>query len=136
MYARRPLRSNVRHGLLAAALAALALLVQALIPAAAIAHDNAAGAPMTISLCTGEGIKTVTVGGDLPAGKHFMGLHCTACAFANFAAIDDGASALTAQPVRYLARTVVFQPERTFAAAQARAPPRPPGQGPPAPRTV
>src|SRR4051812_49245442 len=103
MRARRPSRPTARHGLIAAALAALALFVQALIPAAAIAHDAANGAqvsgPMTISLCTGDGEKTLTLSGQPPVQKHFMGLHCTACAFANFAAIDDAGSALSAEPV-------------------------------------
>ncbi|MDB5431515.1 MAG: hypothetical protein JWP35_2631 [Caulobacter sp.] len=127
-------RSQSRPGLVAAALAALALLIQALIPAAAIAHDAASGA-MTLSVCTAEGLKTVTVGAApaAPAGKHFMGLHCTACAFANFAALDGrGDGALAAVTVRYAQRTVIFHPERAHAAARARAPPRPPGQGPPA----
>jgi hypothetical protein len=137
MRAPRPFRPNARPGFLAAALAALALFVQALIPAAAIAHDAANGG-LTMSICTGEGLKTVTLGGGQtdPAGKHFMGLHCTACAFANFAVLDGPDQGLGAQPVRYAAYRIVFQPERTFAAARARAPPRPPGQGPPAASTV
>jgi hypothetical protein len=136
MRAPRPFRPNARPGLIAAALAALALFVQALIPAAAIAHDTAGGGGLTMSICTGEGLKTVTVGGEAPAGKPFMGLHCTACAFANFAAVPEPDLGLSARPVRYAAHRIVFQPERTFAAAQARAPPRPPGQGPPADSTV
>jgi hypothetical protein len=132
MRARRPFRSTRRPGLIAGALAALALLVQALIPAAAIAHDAANGG-LTLSICTGQGLKTITLGDGKsePAGKHFMGLHCTACAFANFAAVDGPQADLLARPVHYTAQAIVFQPERTFAAAQARAPPRPPGQGPP-----
>lgn len=139
---RRPRsRGTPRLGLVAAALAALALLVQALIPAAAIAHDAAQGGRQglgLIAICTGQGMKTVAVAGAVtggqpdPAAKHFMGLHCTACAFANYAATGDGDLGLAAQPVRYAARAIVFQPERVRAAAQARAPPRPPGQGPPA----
>lgn len=134
----RHLRASSRPGLVATALAALALFVQALIPAAAIAHDAANGV-MTLSVCTAEGLKTVTVGADpaAPAGKHFMGLHCTACAFANFAAVNGrGDGALSAAPVRYARRTVIFHPERAHAAARARAPPRPPGQGPPTPSIV
>ena len=135
-----------RHGLIAVALAALALFIQALIPAAAIAHDNsidAAGGGLTVSICTGQGLKTI----DLATGKvvssqpdsaakHFMGLHCTACAAANFAAVRDHADIQVGAPVRYAARAIVFQPERAHAAAQARAPPRPPGQGPPNPSIV
>ncbi len=135
-----------RHGLIAVALAALALFVQALIPAAAIAHDNAAdaaGGGLTMTICTGQGMKTVDLAtGKVvssrpdPAARHFMGLHCTACAAANFAAVKDHADIFMGAPVRYGAQAIAFQPERTHAATQARAPPRPPGQGPPSPSIV
>lgn len=137
MRAGPPHRATARPGLIAAALAALALLIQALIPAAAIAHDAANGG-VAMVICTGGGEKTVLVGADAPgaAKKHFMGLHCTACAFANFAAVDGADLGLSARPVRYATAASAFPPERAFVAQGARAPPRPPGQGPPASLTV
>lgn len=137
MRARPRLRTVARPGLAAVALAALALLIQALVPAAAIAHDNANGG-VAMVICTGEGAKTLVVGGQPagPSAKHFMGLHCTACAFASFAAVDGGDQGLTAQPVRYASAPIAFPPERAHVAKGARAPPRPPGQGPPASLTV
>lgn len=118
-------------------LAVVALLVQALIPAAALAHARA-GDPVQITLCTREGLKLVTV--DAGAGKAaaaspiskpkgFAGLPCLECVMACCAAVETTAPDAAA-PVRYAAPAFVLTPFALVGTPGARAPPRPPSQGP------
>lgn len=112
-----------------ALLAMLALLVQALIPAAAMAHE--AGTGQAIVICTADGARTVAVGGQAqPARKGFAGLPCYQCVAASLA-VTDATGAQVSAPVLYAARVETAPPMARRGMAPARAPPRPPGQGPP-----
>ncbi|WP_454718246.1 DUF2946 family protein [Caulobacter segnis] len=119
--------------LLAAFAAVLAVLVQVLLPAAAMAHDlRESGSAMVI--CTADGSKVVIVDEDgsvrtAPA-KGFMGLKCTDCVGPTLAATLSAPVPAIA-PVRY-AEYVETPVERVLGVrGHARAPPRPPSQGPP-----
>lgn len=120
--------------MLAAFAAMLAVFVQALTPAAAMAHDlRESGSAIVI--CTAEGSKVVLIGEDgsvrtAPA-KGFMGLKCSQCVGPTLAAVLDLPVPIIA-PIDYA--EVVPTPIRRVLGVRghARAPPRPPGQGPPA----
>lgn len=122
------------RALLAALAAMLAVFVQALTPAAAMAHDlRESGSAIVI--CTAEGSKVVLVGEDgsvrtAPA-KGFMGLKCSNCLGATLAVTLD-APAPIAAPVQYAAHVETPIQRVLGVRGHARAPPRPPGQGPPA----
>jgi hypothetical protein len=112
-----------------ALLAMLALLVQALIPAAAMAYE--AGTGQSIVICTVDGAKTVTVDGQRQTPKKgFAGLPCYQCVAASLA-VTDTPETLVSAPVLYAARVEAAPPMARRGMAPARAPPRPPGQGPP-----
>jgi hypothetical protein len=112
-----------------ALLAMLALLVQSLIPAAAMAHE--AGTGQSFVICTVDGAKTVTIDGQAPAPKKgFAGLPCYQCVAASLA-VTDTPDSLVSLPVLYAARVEIAPPMARRGMAPARAPPRPPGQGPP-----
>ena len=120
--------------LLAAFAAMLAVLVQALTPAAAMAHDlRESGSAMVI--CSAEGSKVVIIEKDgsvrtAPA-KDFMGLKCSNCVGPTLAVTIDAPTPAIA-PVQY-AEFVETPVQRVLGVrGHARAPPRPPGQGPPA----
>ncbi len=122
------------RALLAALAAMLAVFVQALAPAAAMAHDiRESGSSMVI--CTAEGSKVVVIGADgqvrtAPA-KGFMGLKCSACVGPTLAATLATPAPLVA-PIEY-AEFVETPVARVLGVrGHARAPPRPPSQGPPA----
>lgn len=112
-----------------ALLAMLALLVQALIPAAAMAHD-AAG--QSVMICTADGAKVEQVSGDVIGKKDpkgFAGLPCAQClavALATTTAPD-----VAVAPVLYGVHVAPAPVAALTGVALARAPPRPPGQGPP-----
>lgn len=113
-----------------ALLAMLALLVQALMPAAAMAHDAASQAVM---ICTTDGAKAVQVAGDVigkpkPA-KGFGGMACAQCVAVSLATTTQPDIAVA--PVLYSARIETAPRAALTGVALARAPPRPPGQGPP-----
>jgi hypothetical protein len=113
---------------LAALLAVLALLVQALIPAVAMARPDASGG---VVICTANG--TLTIGSDGKAQaphKGFAGMLCQDCLALAMAAVV--APELAVQPVAYAAERVEHAPVVSLLEPRARAPPRPPGQGPPA----
>jgi hypothetical protein len=116
---------------LAALLAVLALLVQALIPAAAMARPDASGG---VVICTATG--TLTIGSDgKPQAQHeaphkgFGGMPCQDCLAVAMAAVVT--PELAVQPVSYAAERVEHAPVTRLLEPRARAPPRPPGQGPP-----
>jgi hypothetical protein len=120
--------------LLAALAAVLAVLVQAMTPAAAMAHDlRESGSAIVI--CTAEGSKVLILGEDgsvrtAPA-KGFMGLKCSNCVGPTLAATLS-APAPSIAPVQY-AEFVETPVQRVLGVrGHARAPPRPPSQGPPA----
>lgn len=122
------------RALLAALAAMLAVFVQALTPAAAMAHDlRESGSAIVI--CSAEGSKVVILDKDgsvrtAPA-KGFMGLKCSSCVGATLAAVLDAPVPVVAS-VSY-AQVVETPVERVLGVrGHARAPPRPPSQGPPA----
>jgi hypothetical protein len=107
----------------------LALLVQALIPAAAMAYE--AGTGQSIVICTADGARTVTADGqEQTPKKGFAGLPCYQCVAASLA-VTDSPDAQVSAPVLYAARVETAPPMARRGMAPARAPPRPPGQGPP-----
>ena len=113
----------------AAWLAVIALLIQALLPAAALAAQSRAAGEQIV-VCTLAGVKTVTVGGhETKGGKSFAGLPCADCLAATTSAVP--APELGVEPAVYAAARIDHAPERRWAPQVARAPPRPPGQGPP-----
>lgn len=107
-----------------AVFAVFALLVQALIPSLASAATSRPGEQV---VCTSHGLTTVKLGDTAPAQA--MSLACDHCVCPPAAAPPP----VSAQPVVLVAYAREAAPE---AAAidlppPARAPPRPPGQGPP-----
>ena len=107
-------------------MAALAIVLQALIPAAAIAQDHSG----QIQLCTGHGAKLVAPAGGYAKGGRFGGLACEQCVMASLAAVAGD------PPVTPLPTAFAYAAPRLRAPAaaplQARAPPRPPSRAPPA----
>ncbi len=120
--------------MLAALAAMLAVFVSALAPVAAMAHDiRESGSSMVI--CTAEGSKIVVVNKDgsvstAPA-KGFMGLKCSACVGPTLAVTLDTPAPLVA-PVQYVEFVETPIARVLGVRGHARAPPRPPSQGPPA----
>lgn len=114
---------------IAAWLGVLALLVQALLPAAAMAAQSGVARGEQIVVCTLAGVKTVTLGDHDKAGKGFAGLPCHDCLAAATAALPAPEPVLTR--IAYVSARIEHAPERSWAPQLARAPPRPPGQGPP-----
>ena len=121
------------RALLAALAAMLALFVQGLTPAAAMAHDlRESGSAIVI--CSAGGSKVVILEKDgtvrtAPA-KGFMGLKCSDCAGPTLA-VTLASPVPVVVPVQY-ADYLETPVERVLGVrGHARAPPRPPGQGPP-----
>jgi len=110
--------------------AVFALMVQALMPTMAMAaRPDLAEASI---ICTGTGLHTLAPDGKLaPAHKQtFGGMPCQDCLAAAMAAVAP-APAPSVQRVAYAIARVEHAPVRAVFAPRARAPPRPPGQGPP-----
>ena len=106
-------------------LAVLLLVLQALIPAAAIASDHAAG--QTVEVCTPSGAKALR----LPPPHHhgFGGLACEQCVIASLTALGAAApprvpTAVRVEPARFLVRIAVARRSGAYL--------RPPSTGPPA----
>lgn len=113
---------------LAALLAVFALLVQALIPSAALAARP--GPDGALVICTANGTQAITPDGKpLKPQKGFGGMPCQDCLAAAMAVVAPGP--ITVQRVAYATARVEHAPVRPVFAPRARAPPRPPGQGPP-----
>jgi hypothetical protein len=112
---------------LAALVAVFALMVQALVPAAAMAAAPDASGRMVI--CTQNGTATVSFGGAPSKPKGFAGMPCQDCLAAALAVVQT--PELAVQPVIYVAARVEHAPAQRTIEPRARAPPRPPGQGPP-----
>lgn len=124
-----PRRAQTRSTWPIALLAMLAVLVQALMPAAAMAHD-ASG--QSVLICTADGAKSVEVAGDVIGKKDpkgFGGLPCAQCVAVALATTTPPDIAVA--PVLYGARIAPAPRAALTGVALARAPPRPPGQGPP-----
>jgi hypothetical protein len=111
-----------------ALLAAFALLVQALWPLTAAAAAGADLGP-ALQICTGHGLASAPADDQAPA-KSAPGHPCQHC-------ICPAVAATPAEPLALAvpARFEIREPRVLAQAAApppARAPPRPPGQGPPA----
>lgn len=112
---------------LAVLVAVLALMVQAFIPAAAMATTpNAAD---TMVICTGTGVATVSDPAAPSKPKGFAGMPCQNCLAVTLAVTQ--VPPLAIQPVIYAAERIERAPVERLVKPRARAPPRPPGQGPP-----
>lgn len=123
-FGRKMRETRVRLGILAAV---LALFGQALLPAAAMAAESLAS--VRIELCTEQGAKTVVIGADGEQKKGFAGLPCHDCLAATMAAV--AAPELAVVQVAYVTTQVRHAAPAPTLQPRARAPPRPPGQGPP-----
>ena len=111
---------------LAALVAVFALMVQALVPVAAMAAaPDGSGA----IICTQNGTTTVAFGGQPARPKGFAGMPCQDCLAAALAMTQT--PELAVQPVIYQTGRVEHAPAERPVEPRARAPPRPPGQGPP-----
>lgn len=114
---------------MAALLAIAALLIQALLPAAAMAAQARPGGA-TLVICTQMGPQTVKVGdAGKPHKGGFAGLPCPDCLVAASAALPAPEPLLL--PISYAVAHVEHVAVRRTAPQLARAPPRPPSQGPP-----
>ncbi|HEX5378254.1 MAG TPA: DUF2946 domain-containing protein [Phenylobacterium sp.] len=111
----------------AALLAVMALLVQALLPAAAMAAQ-ASGATR-IEICTAQGSQSAVIGADGKARTGFMGLPCQDCLA--IAAAMTVTPELAVEPIAYALARVRHVEAAALGLRLARAPPRPPSQGPP-----
>lgn len=119
--------------LLAAFAAVLAVLVQALTPAAAMAHDLRESGS-TIVICSAEGSKVVIIEADgtvrTEPAKEFMGLKCSDCVGPTLVVTVDAPVPAIA-PVHYVEFVQTPVVRVLGVRGHARAPPRPPSQGPP-----
>lgn len=122
-------RQSAGRARLALWLGVLALLVQALLPAAALAAQSRSPGGEQMAICTSVGVRTVAVDPSEDAKTPFAGLPCQDCLAAAVAALPAPDPA--AEPVAYARARIDHGPERSWAPQLARAPPRPPGQGPP-----
>jgi hypothetical protein len=107
-----------------AILLALALLLQGLVPAAAFAHDEAAG--QGLEICTLHGLEHRQSG---HRDHGFAGLACEQCVLASLAMVSSDPPPV---PVRAEAAEFAYRPIAERPSILPRAPPRPPSQGPPA----
>jgi len=123
-----PARHNARHDrrALCALFAVFALMVQALIPAAAMARPGSEAAQV---ICTATGTAALTTHGQPSPGKAFGGMPCQDCLAAAMACVTT--PELAVQPVAYEVARVEHAAAAPLLEPRARAPPRPPGQGPP-----
>lgn len=122
-------RRSKSMGALPALLAAFALIVQLLIPAAAMAWESASGRGPLIVMCTADGAVAVPAADQPDHGKGFGGLKCHDCVMASVAAV--GPAAPVSVPVLYAVRAELASPGRDRPQARTRAPPRPPSTAPP-----
>jgi hypothetical protein len=122
-------RKFLRHrwtSTLPAAMAALLLALQGLIPAAALVHRPAE----QLELCTAKGLKRVAAPGEQRHQHGFGGLACEQCVMASLAALG-AAPPQTPLPGGWSYEAPAL-PTPSAAPMTARAPPRPPSRAPPA----
>jgi hypothetical protein len=112
---------------LAVLVAVFALMVQALVPAAAMAATP--NASETMLICTGTGVTTMSGQAAPSKPKGFAGMPCQDCLAAALAVTQ--LPTLAIQPVIYAGARIERAPVERLIEPRARAPPRPPGQGPP-----
>lgn len=116
---------------LAALIGVLALLAQALLPAAALAA-TAAGARQ-VELCSSDGGEVIAVDRHGTPVAPFAGLPCFDCVGAVTAATVPPQPAVV--PVVYAASVHFVRPAGRHLRPPVRAPPRPPSRAPP-PHTI
>lgn len=119
-----------REGLapIAAAFAVFALLIQALLPAAALAATRGDGPALVV--CTLDGSKTVfSQALPQPKPKGFAGLPCQDCLVAVSAFLATPVLSVEPGPAVFV--RIAHDVRPAVRLALARAPPRPFGQGPP-----
>ncbi len=126
----RQIRRGTGRGALPAMLAALAMLVQLLIPAASMATEARAGQGPVIMLCTADGAVAVASDSVPDHGKGFGGFKCHDCVMVSVAAI--GPATPLVLPVRYAAQIETLPAGHERPQARSHAPPRPPSTAPPA----
>jgi len=119
-------RAGARR-LWAAVLAVLALMTQAMIPAAAA---RAQAAAPSLIICTAQGAKAAATHGGLAHKDGFAGLPCARCLALSLAAVAPQAPSAPTR-VAYAGRSVGWAPAVRPGLPGARAPPRPPSQAPP-----
>lgn len=104
---------------------ALVLVLQSLVPAAALAGDASPRAG--IQICTSAGLQHLP-GDPRHRPRGFAGLACEQCVMASLAMV-----AAAPPPLAMSSNTIafVFVPVAERPSALPRAPPRPPSQGPP-----
>jgi hypothetical protein len=113
---------------IAAAFAVFALLIQALLPSAAMAAQSAGG---QLIICTIAGAKSVKAdAGPQAPPKGFAGMPCQDCLAASVAAVAP--PLLTFEPAPTAIGAVENHAGPAAQPPPARAPPRRLGQGPPA----
>lgn len=106
-----------------ALVAVFALLVQALVPAFAMAAPAAAGEML---ICTQMGLQAAPGDTGLPQAADHGCKHCICPA-----PVSDPPPVVSVQRIAYAVATVPRAPRGHRLIPPARAPPRPPGQGPP-----
>jgi hypothetical protein len=106
-----------------ALVAVFALLVQALIPAFAVAAPATAGEML---VCTQTGLQTAPGDTGAPVPADHACKHCLCPA-----TVTDPPAVASVQRVAYAVAAAPASPRPERRIPPARAPPRPPGQGPP-----
>lgn len=112
----------------AALLAALALLVQALLPGAVMARAAATDGTGFLQICSAAGVKSVAIAPAPGNSKGFAGFKCADCVFASITATMP---AQVFVPVRHERMTAVWSPSAQGRVCSIRGPPRPPARAPP-----
>ena len=119
-------RAESMAGRARAILHALVLALQGLVPAAALAHDDA-GRAGGVEICTAAGLQLVHT-----AQRHrhhgFAGLACEQCVMASLAMVSAEPPPLM---VRADAVLFAYRPTAERPSILPRAPPRPPSRAPP-----
>lgn len=108
--------------------ALVALLVQALLPATALAAESLGA--RAVEICSDDGATTVVLKSDgTEREKGFAGLPCHDCLGATLAFVTM--PELAVAPVAYAVAETRYVAAPAPIDVHARGPPRPPGQGPP-----
>ncbi|MFZ5719951.1 MAG: DUF2946 family protein [Pseudomonadota bacterium] len=115
------MRAHAERRAMIALVAVFVLLVQALAPTLASAGTFPGGG---LSICTKAGLAPSSDGDAAPLGHDCQHCVCPAAAV-------EPPSIVSVRPVAYADSTLVVADTPRGVRPQARAPPRPPGQGPP-----
>jgi len=118
----RAMTARAERRAMIALMAVFALLVQAMVPAFAMAAPAAAS---DMLICTQMGLQTAPGDTGAPAAQRSC-KHCLCPA-----PVTDPPPAVSVQRIAYAVAVTPAAPRTWRLAPPARAPPRPPGQGPP-----